>query len=43
LYRIARNLLGSGPRWGEIFALNRDIITNPHLIHIGWQLRVPNA
>jgi len=41
LYRIARNLLGSGSRWGEIYELNRDTITNSRLIHIGWQLRIP--
>ena len=41
LYRIARTHLGAGNRWGEIFELNRDVITNPRLIHIGWQLRIP--
>lgn len=41
LYRIARTHLGVGNRWGEIFELNRDIVTNPRLIHIGWQLRIP--
>ena len=41
LYRIARTHLGSGARWVEIFELNRNIITNPNMIHIGWQLRLP--
>ena len=41
LYRIARNHLGTGARWSEIYELNRDLITNPRLIHIGWQLRIP--
>jgi len=41
LYRIARNLLGNGNRWGEIFELNRDVIRSSNLIHIGWQLRIP--
>ena len=43
LYRIARNHLGRGARWGEIYELNRDIIANPRMIHIGWQLRIPAA
>ena len=41
LYTIARSLLGSGARWGEIFELNRDIITNPRMIRVGWRLRIP--
>jgi len=41
LYRIARNILGRGARWSEIFELNRDLIANPNLISIGWQLRMP--
>jgi len=41
LYRIAGRLLGNSSRWGEIFELNRDIITNPRMLRIGWQLRIP--
>jgi nucleoid-associated protein YgaU len=32
LSAIARRELGSASRWPEIFALNRDVITNPDLI-----------
>ena len=41
LYMIARSQLGSGSRWGEIYELNGDIITDPRIIQIGWQLRLP--
>jgi len=41
LYAIARSLLGSGSRWGEIFELNSDLINEPNVIQIGWQLRLP--
>jgi 2',3'-cyclic-nucleotide 2'-phosphodiesterase (5'-nucleotidase family) len=41
LYTIARDLLGSGARWGEIYELNSELITDPRLIQIGWQLRIP--
>ncbi|MCL2852914.1 MAG: 5'-nucleotidase C-terminal domain-containing protein [Defluviitaleaceae bacterium] len=41
LYMIARNLLGSGSRWGEIYELNSELITDPRMIQVGWQLRIP--
>jgi len=41
LYMIARNLLGSGSRWGEIYELNSELIVDPRIIQIGWQLRIP--
>jgi nucleoid-associated protein YgaU len=40
-YRIARTHLGDGNRWGEIYELNRNLVTNPNLIHVGWQIRIP--
>ena len=41
LYVIARRILGAGSRFPEIFELNRDIISNPHLIMPGMVLRLP--
>ena len=48
LWRLAARHLGSGPRWQEIFDLNRGRVqadgrslTNPDLIQIGWVLELP--
>jgi nucleoid-associated protein YgaU len=41
LWAISARYLGSGARFNEIFNLNRNIISNPNLIHIGWVLRIP--
>ena len=50
LWRLAARHLGSGPRWQEIFDLNRGraqadgrSLTNPDLIQIGWVLELPAA
>ncbi|MCL2588641.1 MAG: contractile injection system protein, VgrG/Pvc8 family [Oscillospiraceae bacterium] len=44
LWNIARRFLGSGPRYREIFELNRDVIgNNPNLIRPGQVLRIPPA
>ena len=41
LWNIAKNHLGSGTRYVEIYELNKDIIKSPDLIHIGQQLVMP--
>jgi nucleoid-associated protein YgaU len=41
LWGISARYLGNGARFNEIFELNRNIISNPNLIHIGWVLRIP--
>jgi len=41
LWGIARQFLGSGARWQEIHAINRNKISNPNLIHPGWILDLP--
>jgi len=41
LWGIARQHLGAGRRWPEIFELNRDQIRNPNLIFPGQVLRLP--
>ena len=38
LSAIARR---NGTTWQAIFELNRDIISNPNMIHPGWVLRMP--
>ncbi|MBR1523572.1 MAG: LysM peptidoglycan-binding domain-containing protein [Lachnospiraceae bacterium] len=41
LWKIAEKHLGDGSRWGEIYELNSDIISNPSLIYVGQQLVLP--
>ena len=41
LWKIAQAHLGSGTRWGEIYAANRDIVSDPSLIYIGQVLDIP--
>lgn len=43
LYAIAKTLLGSGGRWRELYAANRDKLTSPSLIRVGMTLTVPQA
>jgi nucleoid-associated protein YgaU len=44
LFEIARDKLGNGNRWGEIFKLNADVIgQNPDLIHAGLDLKMPEG
>lgn len=41
LSKLALRHLGEADRWPEIHALNRDRVTDPDMIDIGWVLRVP--
>lgn len=41
LWGLAKTYLGNGARYPEIYNLNRDKISNPNLIHIGWALKIP--
>jgi len=43
LWNIARQFLGDGRRYREIFELNRDQIQNPNLIFPGQVLRLPGT
>lgn len=38
---ITKRQLGNGNRWREIYDLNRDKISNPNMIQIGWVLTLP--
>lgn len=42
LWKIAKQLLGDGNRWQEIYNLNRDKVSNPNLIHPGQVLAIPS-
>lgn len=41
LWKIAKKQLGNGTRYIEIYKLNKDIIKNPSMIHIGQELVLP--
>ena len=41
LTSIARNVLGDGSRWREIYELNRDKLNDPDVLHEGVVLRMP--
>ena len=42
LWKIAKQLLGNGNRWQELYDLNRDKISNPNLIRPGQVLTIPS-
>lgn len=43
LSKIAQRTLGSAGRWAEIFALNKDKISNPNIVWPGLTLRLPGG
>ena len=43
LWKIAREQLGSGYRWAELYTANRDSIRDPNLIYVGQQLTIPET
>jgi nucleoid-associated protein YgaU len=42
LSKIAQQHYGDGKKWRAIFEANRDLITNPDLIHPGQVLKIPS-
>jgi nucleoid-associated protein YgaU len=42
LSEIAQQHYGDGKKWRAIFEANRDLITNPDLIHPGQVLKIPS-
>lgn len=43
LWGIAQQELGNAARWPEIFAVNRDVISNPNVIFPGQVVSLPRA
>ena len=43
LWKIAKEQLGSGTRWDEIYEANRDAIWDPNLIYVGQVLQIPDG
>lgn len=43
LWKIAKEMLGDGARYNEIFDANRDKIKNPNLIYVGQELVIPDG
>ena len=43
LWKIAKEQLGSGTRWYEIYEANRDAIRDPNLIYAGQVLQLPDG
>lgn len=41
LWLIAKNQLGSGNRWQEIYELNKNLLADPELIYAGQKLAMP--
>jgi nucleoid-associated protein YgaU len=41
LSKIARQYYGDASKWKAIHEANRDLISNPDLIQIGWALKIP--
>ena len=41
LWKIAKNLLGSGSRWREIYTANKESIKDPNIIFAGQVLTIP--
>jgi nucleoid-associated protein YgaU len=41
LWKIAKQELGNGSRWEEIYELNKDVIPASKAVHIGLRLRIP--
>jgi nucleoid-associated protein YgaU len=43
LTELAKQYLGSANRWTELYEYNRDVLTNPDLLPIGAELRIPTT
>ena len=43
LSKIARKFYGNADHWHDIFAANRDQISNPDVIRVGQVLKIPAA
>ncbi len=43
LWKIAQSKLGDGQRWKEIHEQNKDSVSNPSVILVGQELKLPAA
>lgn len=43
LWKIAKEELGDGNRWNEIYEANKDTVKDPNLIYVGQKLEVPDG
>ena len=43
LSKLAREHLGDADAWPQIWQLNRDLVTDPDVIDVGWQITVPST
>lgn len=43
LSEIARTYLGAASHWEQIYEANRDVVTDPHWIRPGMELRIPGV
>lgn len=43
LWKIAKNHYGDGAQYMQIYYANRDKISDPDKINVGWELTIPNA
>ncbi len=43
LWKIAKEKLGSGAKWGEIYEANQNVIKDPNRIYIGQRLTIPDG
>ena len=43
LGKISKEYLGQAGKYMEIFNANRDQLSNPDLIHVGQELKIPNV
>ncbi len=39
---IAKHHYGDAKLWKKIYEANKDVVSNPDLIQIGWKLKLPN-
>jgi nucleoid-associated protein YgaU len=43
LWKIAKHFYGDGAQYMQIYYANRDKISDPDRINVGWELVIPNA
>ena len=43
LWKIAKEELGDGNKWNEIYEANKDTVKDPNLIYVGQKLEIPDG